>query len=158
VNLFDLTRGNYRLQRTISYPDFPESRIVTDAQVTAVSDSEWLTTITISGTYNGPTDIVSVEDYHLIWTAHAKEVLESGTALLGRADVEGGSIRQVWSSTITPEKVGVRLDDGEKAKLERLKGGEVISLSISPLQIEGNRMSYTWEGTVSRLPKHSCPD
>ena len=35
MNLYDLTKGNYHILRTITYPDFPESRIVTNAQVKA---------------------------------------------------------------------------------------------------------------------------
>ena len=122
VNLFDLTKGNYRLLRTISYPDFPESKIVTDAQVKAVRNSEWDTKITVNGTYNGPTDV--------------KNIIESGSATLELSS--GKSVRQVWASTITPEQ------DFEKFP----PGGELITISISPFQIDGNRMSYKWEGTV----------
>lgn len=134
MNLFDLTRGNYRVLRTISYPDFPESKIVTDAQVKAANSSEWNTNITINGTYNGPTDIVSVKDYQLTWTADGKNILESGSATLELKS--GGSVRQVWTSTITP---GQSFDKFPQA-------GELITVSVSPFQIDGNGMSYTWEG------------
>lgn len=136
VNLYDLTEGNYRILRTISYPDFPESKIVTDAQVKATRKSEWDTNITINGTYNGPTDIVSTKDYQLIWTTDGKNILESGSATLELKS--GGSVRQVWTSTITPEH---GLDKFPQA-------GELINISISPFQIDGNSMSYKWEGTV----------
>jgi hypothetical protein len=136
VNLFDLTKGNYRLLRTISYPDFPESKIVTDAQVKAVRNSEWDTKITVNGTYNGPTDVIAAKDYQLIWTTNGKNIIESGSATLELSS--GKSVRQVWASTITPEQ------DFEKFP----PGGELITISISPFQIDGNRMSYKWEGTV----------
>ena len=136
MNLYDLTKGNYRLVRTISYPDFPESKIVTDAQVKAVSNSEWDTNITVNGTYNGPTDVVAVKDYQVKWTQNGKEITESGSATLQLAS--GKSVRQVWSSTITPQQTFDKFPTG----------GEEITISISPFQIDGNKMSYKWDGTV----------
>jgi hypothetical protein len=75
MNLFDLTKGNYRLLRTISYPDFPESKIVTDAQVKAIRNSEWDTKITVNGTYNGPTDVIAAKDYQLVWSETTRQIL-----------------------------------------------------------------------------------
>jgi hypothetical protein len=136
MDLYDLTKGNYSVHRTISYPDFSGSQIVTNAQVKAVKDSEWDTTITINGTYNGPTDVVAVKDYQLLWTTDGKNILESGSATLELKS--GGSVRQVWKSTITPERPFEKFP----------QAGELITISISPLQIDGNKMSYKWEGTV----------
>lgn len=136
MNLYDLTKGTYRIVRTISYPDFPDSKIVTDAQVKATRNSEWDTSISINGTYNGPTDIVSAKDYQLTWTTDGKNILESGSATLELSS--GGSVRQVWSSTITPEQGFDKFPPN----------GEQITISISPFQIDGNGMSYKWEGTV----------
>jgi hypothetical protein len=134
--LYDLTKGNYRIVRTISYPDFPESKIVTDAQVKAVSNSEWDTNITIEGNYNGPTDIVSTRDYQLIWSIDGKNILESGSTTLESAS--GGSVRQIWSSTITPGQDSGRFPSS----------GQLINIHITPFEIDGNSMSYKWEGTV----------
>jgi hypothetical protein len=141
LNLFDLTKGNYRLLRTISYPDFPESKIVTDAQVKAIKNSEWDTKITVNGTYNGPTDVIAAKDYQLVWTTNGKNIIESGSATLELSS--GKSVRQVWSSTITPEQGFEKFPPG----------GELITISISPFQIDGNRMSYKWEGTVKAQSK-----
>ena len=138
MNLYDLTKGSYSVVRTISYPDFPGSQIETNARVKAVRDSEWDTDITINGTYNGPTDVVSVKDYELTWTTDGKSILESGSATLELKS--GGTVRQVWKSTITPEQ---RLDKFPPS-------GELITVSISPFQIEGNSMSYKWEGRVEK--------
>jgi hypothetical protein len=168
LNLFDLTGGNYRLQRTIFYPEFPLSQIVTDAQVTAVSDegkdkkdkddpediesthrkpSEWVTNITINGTYDGPTDIVSTEDYQLVWTACCGDkIIEFGTSTLRLSS--GRSVRQHWLSTIIPE-------EGFEGFPE---SGELLRVSISPFQIEGKEMRYEWRGTVERLPKQQKND
>ncbi len=141
VNLYDLTMGNYRISRTISYPDFPESKIVTDGKVKATKSSEWNTNITINGTYNGPTDIVSVKDYQIIWTIDGKNILESGSATLELKS--GGSVRQVWTSKITPEQ---SFDKFPQA-------GELITISFSIFQIDGNSMSYKWEGTAKVRPE-----
>ncbi|HXV83510.1 MAG TPA: hypothetical protein VEG60_26940, partial [Candidatus Binatia bacterium] len=141
VNLYDLTKGNYSVLRTISYPDFPGSQIETKAQVKATGNSEWDTNITINGTYNGPTDVVSVKDYQLTWTTDGKNILESGGATLELKS--GGTVRQVWKSTIT---AGQGFDKFAPA-------GELITISISPFQIDGNKMSYKWEGTVKAQSK-----
>ena len=141
MNLYDLTKGNYSVVRTISYPDFPGSQIATNAQVKATKDSEWNTNISINGTYNGPTDVVAVKDYQLEWTNDGKSILESGSAALELKS--GGSVRQVWKSTITPER-GIE-------KFPR--SGELITVSISEFQVNGNKMSYKWEGTVKAKSK-----
>lgn len=129
------------MTRTITYPDFPESEIVTEAQVKAVSDSEWETTITINGTYDGPTDVISTKEYRLEWTADGKNILESGSATLELSS--GETLRQVWRSTITPDNSYDKFPEP----------GELITISISPFQIDGNRMSYNWEGEVRSRSK-----
>lgn len=134
--MYDLTKGNYSIVRTITYPDFPDSKIVTNAQVKATRNSEWETNITINGTYNGPTDVVATKDYQLIWTTDGKNILESGSTTLELKS--GGSVRQVWTSTITPARGLGKFP----------QAGELITITISPFQIDGNTMSYRWEGTV----------
>mgnify|MGYP000628053595 CR=1 FL=1 len=136
LNLYDLTEGNYRISRTITYPDFPESKIVTDGRVKAVRNSEWDTTLNINGTYNGPTDVISVKDYKLNWTTEGNKILESGSATLVLKS--GKSIQQIWESIITPEK---NLDHFPES-------GESATISFSSFEINGNEMSYKWEGTV----------
>ena len=136
LNLYDLTEGNYRISRTITYPDFPESKIVTDGKVKAHRKSEWNTTININGTYNGPTDVISVKEYKLEWTTDGKNILESGSATL---ELKSGKyIQQIWESIITTDK---NLDDFPKS-------GESATISFSPFEIDGEKMSYKWEGTV----------
>jgi len=107
-----------------------------EATVTAASDSGWVTTMTINGTYDGPTDFVAKKDYQLTWTTDGEQLMESGSATLESAS--GQSVRCAWSSTISSEG---GFDEFPEA-------GEVINLTISPFQIEDNRMTYEWEGTV----------
>lgn len=135
-----MTGGNYHIVRTTSYPDFPSSKIVTDAVVKATTASEWDTKISINGRYDGPKNVISVQDYQLVWRSDGKSIIESGGATLVLSS--GKPVRQVWSSTITPDR-GV---DKFPAS------GELLTLSITPFQVSGNGMSYTWTGSVKVRP------
>jgi hypothetical protein len=147
MNLYDLTLGNYRVFRAVSYPDHPESLVLFDVRVVARADTEWVTEIAIHGRYTGPTDIVASDDYRLTWAVDGEKLLESGAASL--ASPTGERLRQTWSSIITP-------GEGANEVSPRLQtfpaGGQVISATISPFKIDGHRMSYEWEGTVAKQP------
>ena len=140
-----MTLGNYRVFRAISYPDYPESLVLFDAEVTARSDSEWTTEISIHGTYTGPTDINTSDEYQLTWVSDDAKLLESGSASLGCSS--GERLRQVWSSIITPTQMSQ-----ESLALLRAfpAGGQVINTTISPFRIDGRRMDYEWQGTVAK--------
>lgn len=114
---------------------------MTNAQVKAAKDSEWDTSISINGTYNGPTDVISVKDYQLEWTSDGKNILESGSSTLELKS--GGSLRQIWKSTIT--------SPGGLEKFPR--SGELISVSVYDFKVDGNKMSYKWTGTVKAKSK-----
>jgi hypothetical protein len=45
INLYDMTGGNYRVRRTVTYPDFANSRLDFEAEARAVKDDEWSTDI-----------------------------------------------------------------------------------------------------------------
>ncbi|HZB28686.1 MAG TPA: hypothetical protein VE465_00825 [Streptosporangiaceae bacterium] len=113
--------------------------------MTATSDSEWATEITIHGTYNGPTDINTSDEYRLTWVAEDTKLLESGSASLGCTS--GERLRQVWSSIITPTQE----PQESLARLRSLPAtGQVINATISPFNIDGHRMDYEWQGTVAK--------
>jgi hypothetical protein len=138
VSLYEITGGNYRVHRVLTYPEFPKSEVVFDTEVSAVHRNEWSTKIAISGTYDGPTDVIAVKDYQLEWTTDGKTLFEKGSATLMLSS--GRSIRSVWSSSITPDK----------PNFERFAhGGEIASVSFSPFKIDGNHMSYEWQGSVT---------
>jgi hypothetical protein len=142
MSLYELTGGNYHVHRELSYPEFPKSRVVFETDVKSVSDSEWSTNIAISGTYDGPTDVVSVKDYRLEWTSDGKTLSERGSATLVLSS--GRSIRSVWSSSITPEH----------PRFERFpRQGEMVDVTFTPFQINGNEMSYDWQGEVKPIAK-----
>jgi hypothetical protein len=144
MNLYDLTKGNYRVLRAISYPEHPESLIVLDVQV-AANKSEWTTDITISGKYDGPTDIIACQDYQINWIINGNKILESGIAILESSSRK--AVRQVWSSIITPK---VRFGRIPRIFRKFPSDGELLRASISPFKIDGNTMSYEWEGSVER--------
>lgn len=144
-NLYDLTNGNYRVFRAVSYPDYPESVILFDAEVEA-DESEWATRIYLNGTYGGPTDVVAARDYEIRWTIDDRKLLESGTVELELAS--GGRLAQSWSSIIAP----VMDSDERPAVFDQFPSeGEVGNVSISPFEVDGTAMSYEWEGALGRL-------
>lgn len=96
----------------------------------------------ISGTYDGPTDVVAVKEYQLDWSTDGKTLFEKGSATLVLSS--GRSVRSIWSSSIVPDK----------PNFERFaKGGETANVTFSPFKIDGNQMSYDWLGTVGATAK-----
>jgi hypothetical protein len=144
--LFDLTGGNYIVKRTVLFSEFPASQLTFEADVTAVSGSEWSTKLTVGGTYDGPTDVISVRDYQLMWTSDGKTISENGSVLL--VLTSGKTVQTKWTSTITPK-------DGDLRKFPG--AGEQVNVTFSPFRIEGDRMSYQWTGTVGVLRNQAAP-
>lgn len=148
-NLYDLTRGNYRVFRAVSYPDHPEDQVLFEVAVEA-RGSEWATTIYVSGTYNGPTDVVANKDYKVGWMIDGRRLLESGSVELELSS--GELLRQRWSSIITPVSGSGR----PPAVFKRFPSdGELVEVSISPFEVRGESMTYRWEGTVKKQPKRT---
>jgi hypothetical protein len=145
LNLFDITQGNYRVSRMISYPTLRGSQVILDVAVKAVSESEWVTDIYVKGVYEGPNDIVANKDYRIEWTMVDGRLLEAGNVTLVRAS--GKSIRQTWSSIITPERASEDLAQLLKKFPRR---GQIVSVSVSPFDVGKNGMSYTWNGIVRK--------
>jgi hypothetical protein len=143
ANLYDLTRGNYHVLRAIIYPEYPESLLVIDVQVKASRNLPWTTHISIHGTYHGPTDVTACKNYQLEWAIAGKQLLESGNSTLELSS--GKTLRQVWFSIISPKG---RARNFPPSSCKFPSGGEVIKASISPFKIDGQKMSYAWEGTV----------
>lgn len=137
MNLYDLTRGAYTVHRTVSYQGLPESELVFETTVTPVTEREWSTSIEVSGTYDGPVDVVGVEDYRLYWTRGEMVLHEEGSATLLLAS--GDRLSTTWRSTITPAEPDF---DGFPSE------GETVTVDYSPFEIEGNAMSYEWSGRV----------
>ena len=141
LNLYDLTGGNYDVRRTVTYPDHPNSTFVFDTEVRAIGGGQWSTNLRVTGTYDGPTDIVSVRDYQVNWTTDGKTLAERGRATLLSAS--GDAVRSEWTSTITPLAPDLAAFP---------VAGEVANVSYSPFELAGDTMSYEWEGSVQARP------
>ncbi len=116
-----------------------------DVKVKAIAAAQWDTEIYVTGTYDGPNDIVSNRDYSIVWQADGGRLLETGSVTLMRSSGDG--IQQAWSSIITPES----RPDRVTAMFKKFpKTGEMVSASISPFQVKDKSMSYTWDGLVKR--------
>jgi hypothetical protein len=86
--------------------------------------------------------VVYVKDYRLEWTTDGKVLVEKGSATLVLSSDK--TIESAWASSIVPEK----------ALFERFpREGEIVSVTFSPFKIDGNRMSYEWQGSVSARGK-----
>jgi hypothetical protein len=147
--LHDLTKGNYRVLRTVGYPEYSDSLIKLNVTVRAVTSSEWITDITISGTYTGPTEIILCKEYQLKWISTGRSILELGASVLETSS--GKTVRQVWSSIITPRKTAGKF---APAMNRFPASGELINATISPFVIDGNKMQYEWNGTVAAVKTH----
>jgi hypothetical protein len=131
--------------RNVIWPAFPQSRIMLDVKVKAITASQWDTEIYVTGGYDGPNDIIANRDYSIVWQADGGRLLETGSVTLVRSSGDG--IHQTWSSIISPEN----RPDRVTAMFKKFpKTGEVVSASISPFQVKEKSMSYTWDGLVKR--------
>ncbi len=87
-NLWDLGGGEYLIERTFQWVGFPGSTITSTAEVTFDADAQHLvSSMHFSGEYTGPTDLVAIESYSVLWLPSSTEgeVFEAGTALVRRA-------------------------------------------------------------------------
>ena len=142
LNLYDLTKGTYRVSRAVSYPDHPDSLVLFDVEVRA-EKSKWATSIYVNGVYDGPTDVVAAQRYQLEWRIDDRKLLESGAAELLLSS--GARLRQSWTSIITPVT--------RSAKLPTVFGsfpreGELANLLISPFKVAKRTLRYEWAGTI----------
>jgi len=94
--------------------------------------------VTLSGTYTGPTDIVGVTNYRVIWAQKGigtKDVLERGSAMLHRSG--GDSLAVLISSTYSNLSTP-------------LPGNEAGSITPAVLTWSGTVLHENWSGSVSR--------
>lgn len=90
-NLWDLAAGSYSIERTFQWIGYPGSIVTATADVTfdeglqAISSS-----MHFSGNYAGPTDLVAIESYSVLWLPSSAqgEFFEAGTAVVRRANNE----------------------------------------------------------------------
>jgi hypothetical protein len=80
---------------------------------------------------------VGVTDYEIVWTSDGRTLFEEGKAKLVLAS--GATVQTLWISEIVPTQKDLREFPPE---------GEHVRVSYSNFQIQGDTMSYEWEGTV----------
>jgi len=139
-----MTSGTYRVFRAVTYPRYPDSLILFDAEVHADA-SVWSTTIYVNGTYDGPADVVGCKDYRIGWMADDHKLRESGAVDLELSS--GERLHQRWSSIITPSAYS---DDALEILARFPSEGEVVHVSISPFEVDERSLRYKWDGTVRK--------
>ncbi len=151
VNLFDLTGGNYDVERSVTFPDYPDAKVDFAASVRAadIPDSfespcqdVWTTDIEISGDYRGPTDVTGIEAYELTWTSDGKTLTEVASADL--LIVTGEVVHTEWTSAIV-------VTEGELAAMP--DGGETATITFTKFVETEDTLSYEWEGEVLAAPR-----
>lgn len=133
-----MTRGNYAVERVLELPEFPETRVVFSTEVVASSDSEWHTELSLSGSYDGPTDFTASRGYRLWWQIERGLLRERGLSMLERSG--GELVATEWTSTITIDR--------DMAK-RFPTSGQVARVTFSPFDIDGSTMRYDWHGAVA---------
>ncbi|PTR08055.1 putative secreted protein with PEP-CTERM sorting signal/MYXO-CTERM domain-containing protein [Nitrosospira sp. Nsp5] len=134
LNLFDLSGGNYDAGRVAMWPSLPGDQISVTTHMSTIGNMLNYTA-DVNGTYNGPTDLVFVTDYHWIWTQLDPTSIEvSTTASLVRAN--GSSFVVDLHTLYTGLSVQMPTQQQE---------GRVI---FSNMSFSNNIMSYDWQGTL----------
>lgn len=140
VNLFDLSGGNYIASRTVRWDSLPGEQIVLTGDVTTSGGVMTANNATVNGTYSGPTDLIGVTDYEMVWTqidlttikviSTAKLLRENGLTL----DATVTSVYSGLSSQMpTRQQVGDH--------------------SYSNESWDGNVMEFDWRGSVAAVPE-----
>lgn len=134
LNLFDLSLGDFDSARIATWPSLPGDQIEVTTHMSTVGNLMSYTS-DVNGTYNGPTDLVFVTDYHWLWTQLDPTSIEvSTTASLIRAD---GTFFAVDLRTLYTG-LSVQMPTHQQA-------GTVV---FSNMSFSNNVMSYDWEGTL----------
>jgi len=135
-NLFGLTGGNFHIERSLTFPEFPDSLIEMSGDSKSFCDGvEWDGEFDDGGTYGGPTEVVGIDGYTLVWTTDGRLLLEDGSADLIMAD--GKVIASEWTSTY-------EVTEGELGDMP--DGGQTGTATFTNFEVDGDTHSYTWEG------------
>ena len=93
----------------------------------------------VNGTYHGPTDLIGVTDYHMVWTQIDPTTIEvTSTAKILRANGEflDAQITSVYSGLST------------QMPTHQQTGSNTYSNQI----YSDNVMSFDWQGTIAPIP------
>jgi hypothetical protein len=138
MNLFGLTGGNFHIERTLTFPDFPDSLIEFSGDSKSFCDGEeWDGEFEAEGTYDGPTDVIGLEGYTLVWTTDGRLLFEDGSIDLLISD--GTVVRELWTSIY-------EVTEGELGEMP--EGGQTATATFTDFKVDGDTLSYHWEGEV----------
>ncbi len=136
-NLWDLGTGNYAVDRTFQWIGLSDSVVTVNSIVTndeAVVMSESI----ISGTYNGPTDIIGIQDYSVTWLPSSTpgEFFEAGTAVLERSN--GDTLIMQFASIFSGLDAGLSQPQ--------------IGVGIFDTAFDGSTLTLDWDGEFEIVP------
>ena len=139
LNLQKLTGGNYTLTRHITWPSVPGSAIDVVGSV-STTGNQMAITGTVSGSYNGPTDVVDMTNWTQNWTrsGNGTAIDYTASAVAHRAD--GGTFLVQYSGIY-----------GAGGPL--LPGPEVLSVNLMSFSSTATTEDFTWSNTVSMVPE-----
>ena len=147
VNLFDISGGNYVASRTVrytpiaGYESLASDEIVLIANVSTDLISETINaTQTVSGKYTGPTDLIGVKDYQMLWEQIDPTTIEmTSVVMIERAN--GGfleaHITSVYTGLLAP--MPTEFQTG--------------TYRFSNQSFNNSTMSFDWDGIVTPVPE-----
>ena len=136
-NLWDLGNGNYSVERTFQWIGLPQSLVTVNSTVT--NDGSLVNSDSvISGTYDGPTDIIGIDSYSVTWLPSSApgEFFEAGTVVLNRASgdtliMQFASIFSGFSSGLSQPQTGI---------------------GVFNTTFDGSTLSLEWDGEFDVVP------
>ena len=139
ANLFTLSGGNYIAGRTVRWGTLPGDEIVFVATV-STSGGIMTSNQSVNGTYSGPTDVIGVTDYQMVWAqvdATTIEVISTATLLRSNGESFDAQITSVYSGLSAQMPFSV----------------QVGSYTFSNQSFSNNVMSFDWQGVVEPVPE-----
>lgn len=139
-NLFQLSGGNYFVNRVFTWPSLPGDSIVGVAAVSTVG-SNMFAKAEMFGTYSGPTNLVSVSNIKFTWT-----VIED----VGIAENASAMIHTPTDSFAVNWKTSYRFPSPISIK-------ETGTYAPDLLTFSGNQQHIKWCGSIKAVPSSGGP-
>jgi len=140
VNLFDLSGGNYFAGRTVRWSSLPGEQIVLTANVTTSAGIMTANDATVNGTYTGPTDLIGVVDYQMLWTQidpTTVEIISTASLLRTNGQILDANVISVYSGLSS----------------QMPTNQQTGTYTFSNQSYRNNIMSFDWKGTVAAAPE-----
>jgi hypothetical protein len=139
-NLFELSGGNYSMNRSFTWPSFPGDEVIATGTA-SFSGTEITYTMNLTGTYSGPTNLIGVASHDVEWG-----VIENfGVQEEGLAEVltpTGSFTTNIVTEFLFP------------ATISQLQQG---SYQINELSFEDNTYHSSWGGIMHKKEPEAIP-